>query len=709
MTNKEQKFGFEELNRLGVDLLVSDAKGAITLLSKGATELLGLSPGEGLGRSLAELLPESAVLFAPSEGSSDWSFAAAGQEGRGALSVSALVTTGQQRVVVLRRESEAERIASFVQAQASKVATWVDLCAQGDFVARLELDEDDESLQQVIDALDPIAAAVRKFRDSVVAVIVDVRRLGAATAQGKLSTRAQLDKHHGEFRWAIEGINRILDAISTPLELVNARLDSLGRGELPYVVQEVQQGEFERMRQSVNLAIDGLRGVEEAHRVLQSLAVNDSSVRAEGEFPGVFGEITASVNQLSTRMSELTRVAEHVAVGDLSDLTALRQTGGGLGRLSSGDQMTPALVRMIESIELLVSESLQLAGMAHQGRLEHRARLDGLDGRFREVLGGINQALDSLLAPVGEALATISRLAAGDLRARVTGDFAGEHARLTQALNRTGDNLSRSFAGIAGEGRTVAVTGVTLLSATSAASAQAETTATQAEKASGAAVEVSEHVACAAAAVEEMGASISEIARSATEANRVAHEAVTQANAASRVIQELGSSSEQIGQVIKIITSIASQTNLLALNATIEAARAGAAGRGFAVVASEVKALSRETTKATEDIASKIEGIQQRSRSAVGVIQGIEATIRGICDSQSVIASAVEEQQATVSELARVVQQAARGSAEIASAASDVARAASEAQVTSASTKSSAVALGEVSRRLEGLLKEFQY
>ena len=76
-----------------------------------------------------------------------------------------------------------------------------------------------------------------------------------------------------------------------------------------------------------------------------------------------------------------------------------------------------------------------------------------------------------------------------------------------------------------------------------------------------------------------------------------------------QVVSKLGDSSTEIGQVIKVITSIAQQTNLLALNATIEAARAGEAGKGFAVVANEVKELAKQTAKATEDISRKIEAI----------------------------------------------------------------------------------------------------
>src|SRR6202042_866320 len=85
-------------------------------------------------------------------------------------------------------------------------------------------------------------------------------------------------------------------------------------------------------------------------------------------------------------------------------------------------------------------------------------------------------------------------------------------------------------------------------------------------------------------------------------------------------MKKLGESSREIGNVIKVITSIAQQTNLLALNATIEAARAGEAGKGFAVVANEVKELAKQTAKATEEISQKIEAIQGVTKGAVTAI-----------------------------------------------------------------------------------------
>jgi len=140
---------------------------------------------------------------------------------------------------------------------------------------------------------------------------------------------------------------------------------------------------------------------------------------------------------------------------------------------------------------------------------------------------------------------------------------------------------------------------------------------------------------------------------------------VGEAEATGVTVQSLAEAAQKIGDVVKLIQSIAAQTNLLALNATIEAARAGDAGRGFAVVASEVKALAAQTAQATEDIGLQVAAIQDVTKTTVEAIGGIGATVRSVNEVATIIAAAVEEQQAATNEIARNVQEASAGTAKV--------------------------------------------
>jgi len=160
------------------------------------------------------------------------------------------------------------------------------------------------------------------------------------------------------------------------------------------------------------------------------------------------------------------------------------------------------------------------------------------------------------------------------------------------ALNGMKNSLHGMIQSISGSAMQVARASEELNTTSQQITANSEETSAQADVVSKAAHAVSQNLQTVATGAEEMGASIKEIAKNASEAAKVATAAVKVAEDTTATVSKLGDSSIEIGQVIKVITSIAQQTNLLALNATIEAARAGEAGKGFAVVANEPKCFS---------------------------------------------------------------------------------------------------------------------
>jgi methyl-accepting chemotaxis protein len=314
----------------------------------------------------------------------------------------------------------------------------------------------------------------------------------------------------------------------------------------------------------------------------------------------------------------------------------------------------------------------------------------------------------SLSRSVAQTAAMLDRIADGDFTARMDERRDDELGAMARSLNRTVANLSALLTRIAATAGRVHERAAALDAVSQAMAATAIEGTAQAGTLAAATQQVSANISGIASSTEEMEASIKEIAASTGEASRIAGDATRQAGQANEVVAHLEQSSREIGEVVKLISAIAAQTNLLALNATIEAARSGEAGRGFAVVANEVKELARQSATATGDIAGKVTAIQQDARLASGTIATIGTVVQRINEIQQSIASAVEEQAATTSEMNRNASGVANGAkssainvAEVTSAAEQTSRSATETQV---AAKELATLAGE----LQGLVAAFR-
>ena len=376
-------------------------------------------------------------------------------------------------------------------------------------------------------------------------------------------------------------------------------------------------------------------------------------------------------NRLKEMRETLVKFTDALAQDVQSDLTDIKDgtaANRNLSLLLFAAMMTIAVLLIMNTISKYISMPLndmvdRLKDIAQgEGDLTQRLRVSGDDeiGELAEWFNTFLEKLRGIIASVGE----------------------------------TTEKLSRSSA----------VLETTAVSMTSSAGQ----TASQATMVAEAANDVSDNAQHAAVGVDEMGLSIREIAKNANDAAMVATQAVQVAKSTNMTVEQLGVSSADIGKIIAVITSIAEQTNLLALNATIEAARAGDSGKGFAVVANEVKELAGETAKATTEISSKIQAIQQDADASITAIGKIGGTIEQINALQTSIAGAVEEQSATMAEIGRSVGLAANGSSQIANNIMGVATAADGTTDGADKTQHQAQELAEAAHRLQSLVGLFK-
>lgn len=176
---------------------------------------------------------------------------------------------------------------------------------------------------------------------------------------------------------------------------------------------------------------------------------------------------------------------------------------------------------------------------------------------------------------------------------------------------------------------------------------------------------VSKSTTSAACAIEQMYASFNETARSSSQGAGVTEKAARQTEETSVIMNQLGQSAKEIGDIIEMIQGIASQTHLLSLNAAIEAAGAGDAGKGFFVVANEVKELANQTETAATVIRSKIQGMQKHTKKAIEVIQSIVKVIEDINRIMVAIASSVEEQTTVTNDISSSISETAQNAKDL--------------------------------------------
>ncbi|MEQ7756631.1 methyl-accepting chemotaxis protein [Xanthomonas sp. WHRI 8391] len=447
----------------------------------------------------------------------------------------------------------------------------------------------------------------------------------------------------------------ITRSLVRPLTQATRAAEAIANGDLDNDVRTQSNDETGRLLQAMDRMQGQVRNLITAQ--LDMAKRHDAgqiSFRMDaGAFPGDFGRMAKDTNELvaahiKVKMQTI-HLVERYAIGDLSE--DMPQLPGEKAAI------TTAMNQVKHNLSTMNHEIKHLAQAAASGDFTARGNAEQFQFDFRIMVESLNHLMATADGNLQSLSSLLQSIAAGDLTARMTGQYQGVFAQMRDDANATAEQL----AGIVGRIQHAAGA-IGLASGEIAAGNQDLSQRTEQQAA---------NLEETAASMEELTSTVKQNAEHASQANQLAIGAAAVASQGGDVVAkvvttmaDIQGSSKKIAEIISVIDGIAFQTNILALNAAVEAARAGEQGRGFAVVASEVRTLAQRSAGAAKEIKHLIDdSVSKVTQGATLVDQAgttmaeIVASVQRVTNIMSEISSASQEQYAGIEQVNQTVTQ----------------------------------------------------
>ncbi|RBD80238.1 methyl-accepting chemotaxis protein, partial [Xanthomonas oryzae] len=447
----------------------------------------------------------------------------------------------------------------------------------------------------------------------------------------------------------------ITRSLTQPLSRATRAAESIANGKLDNDVDTQFNDETGRLLKAMNKMQLQLHNLISAQAdMAKRHEEGQISFRMDaGAFPGDFGSMANDTNALVASHIKVKlqtiRLIERYAIGDLSE--DMPQLPGEKGAI------TAAMNQVKQNLATMNTEIKQLAQAAANGDFTARGNAEQFQFDFRVMVESLNTLMATADGNLQSLSGLLQSIAAGDLTARMSGDFHGVFAQMRDDANATATQLAEIVNGIKQSAVSIKGAASEIASGNQDLSQRTEQQAASLEE--------------TAASMEELTSTVKQNAENARQANQLAIGAASVASQGGEIVGKvvqtmsgIEASSKKIADIISVIDGIAFQTNILALNAAVEAARAGEQGRGFAVVASEVRTLAQRSSGAAKEIKELIDDSVQRVTDgsvlvhSAGTTMGeIVASVQRVTDIMGEISAASQEQSAGIEQVNQTVTQ----------------------------------------------------
>lgn len=389
--------------------------------------------------------------------------------------------------------------------------------------------------------------------------------------------------------------------------------------------------------------------IREIARVAEKVAVGDLTVQIETTKRGdEVGVLNRSFHSLIGYIRDLSSAIEGLSKNDLSV---------NIEPKSPQDQLSLNIQRTIQTLRDLAEETKRMTRFAMDGNLGQRGDASRFQGVYADVVDGMNTTFEAVVDPFNETASVLEKLADHDLTARVKGDYKGDFGRIKQAMNVASNNLERALSEVSSAAQDITTVSGQISGSSQSLSGSATAQASSLEEVSSSLQEMS--------LMTKQNASNAKEARSLSDGARsTAGKGMDSMKRLSEAINRIKTSSDSTAKIVKTIDEIAFQTNLLALNAAVEAARAGDAGKGFAVVAEEVRNLAMRSAEAAKNTSNLIEESVKNAEGGVEInqevlvnLEEINSQVNKVSEVMAEIASASDQQSQGIDQITSSVQQ----------------------------------------------------